>query len=443
MNMVKELTQKKKIFLHIGHGKTGTSSIQSVLANATADLEAANVLYPFAPGFEDAKKGFISSGNISSQNIDDGWLDYCVAQALQEQPDYKAYIFSSEIIFWHMDQFFLEFENYKKYCDFEIILTVRDPFDMFSSTYQQWVKRHGAVMSFMDFLVQQNFRECHATQALAILERLEELQVKVNVLNYTAVGRNIGSRVLGVMNVDDLAACHIAKNEIVNRSLDAAEFQLMLLINSVYGAEAGGKVSDALVNGLPGLPAMNFNFSNQSVARIKQNMQPFVDKINRRLPEGEKLGLQPKPCSDEATQFYILTSEQAAIAYEKLVSSFQEGLAASGLNPDGSTPLASLILLIFLGSASHSRIPINRQTHEVIVEECLAATCITGVCERFHHHHLLGYFDYFSAGGSAFMPHYIPISQQLSALAHAGLSPSDVLDLFAVIHRVKLRVVNG
>ena len=118
MNMVKELTPKKKIFLHIGHGKTGTSSIQSILANATADLEAANVLYPFAPGFEDAKKGFISSGNISSQNIDDGWLDYCVAQALQEQPDYKAYIFSSEFIFWHMDQFFLKFENYKEYCDF-------------------------------------------------------------------------------------------------------------------------------------------------------------------------------------------------------------------------------------------------------------------------------------------------------------------------------------
>jgi hypothetical protein len=443
MNMVKELTPKKKIFLHIGHGKTGTSSIQSILANATADLEAANVLYPFAPGFEDAKKGFISSGNISSQNIDDGWLDYCVAQALQEQPDYKAYIFSSEFIFWHMDQFFLKFENYKEYCDFEIILTVRDPFDMFSSTYQQWVKRHGAVMSFMDFLVQQNFRECHATQALAILERLEELHDKVNVLNYTAVGRNIGSRVLGVMNVDDLAACHIAKNEIVNRSLDAAEFQLMLLINSVYGAEAGGKVSDALVNGLPSLPAMNFNFSNQSVARIKRNMQPFVDKINRRLPEGEKLSLQPKLCYEEAIRCHFLTSEQGAIAYEKLVEFFQESPASSGLYPDESMPVASLLLLMFLGSSSHSRIPISRQIYDIIVEECQASTCHAGICERFLHHHLLGYFDYFPAGASAFLSHFIPISQQLNALAHAGLGPSEVLDLFAIIHRVKLRVANG
>ena len=443
MTILKKPTPKKKIFLHIGHGKTGTSSIQSVLANATDELEAANVLYPFAPGFEDAKKGFISSGNISSQNITDGWLDYCVAQAMQAQPDYKAYIFSSEIIFWYMDQFFSGFENYKDYCDFEIILSVRDPFDMFCSTYQQWVKRHGVAMSFMDFLVQQDFLECHATQALTILERLEELQVKVNVLNYTAIGHNIGSRVLGIMNVDDLAACYIAKNEIVNRSLDAAEFQLMLLINSVYGAEAGGKVSDALVNELPSLPAMTFYFPKQFVARIKQKMQPLVDKINRRLPEDERLSLQPKPCCDEDNRFHFLTSEQAAIAYEKLVNSFQEGLAASGLYPEKSMPVASLILLMFLGSASHSRIPITRQIHDIIVEECQAATCHTGVCERFQHHHLLGYFDYFSAGGSACMSHYIPISQQLSALAHSGLSPSEVLDLFAVIHRIKLRVANG
>ena len=95
-----------------------------------------------------------------------------------------------------------------------------------------------------------------------------------------------------------MAACYIAKNEIVNRSLDAAEFQLMLLINSVYGAEAGGKVSDALVNELPSLPAMTFYFPKQFVARIKQKMQPLVDKINRRLPEDERLSLQPKPCCD-------------------------------------------------------------------------------------------------------------------------------------------------
>jgi hypothetical protein len=225
--------------------------------------------------------------------------------------------------------------------------------------------------------------------------------------------------------------------------LDAAEFQLMLLINSVYGAEAGGKVSDALVNGLPSLPAMNFNFSNQSVARIKRNMQPFVDKINRRLPEGEKLSLQPKLCYEEAIRCHFFTSEQGAIAYEKLVEFFQESPASSGLYPDESMPVASLLLLMFLGSSSHSRIPISRQIYDIIVEECQASTCHAGICERFLHHHLLGYFDYFPAGASAFLSHFIPISQQLNALAHAGLGPSEVLDLFAIIHRVKLRVANG
>jgi hypothetical protein len=65
----------------------------------------------------------------------------------------------------------------------------------------------------------------------------------VNLLNYTAIGRNIGSRVLAALNINDLADCHIAENPIVNRSLDAAELQLLLLINFAFGVETGPKIT--------------------------------------------------------------------------------------------------------------------------------------------------------------------------------------------------------
>jgi hypothetical protein len=444
--LLEKSSHKKKIFLHIGHGKTGTSSIQSVLAKAQADLEAANILYPFDASFEDAKKGFISSGNIPPESIIN-WFEYCMMQVMQRQPNYNAYIFSSENLFWHMDQFFSEVENYREHFDFEIILSVRNPFDMLCSAYQQAVKRNGAAISFDEFLVEQDFLEFHAVQAVTILERLEALQVKVNLLNYTAIGRNIGSRILAALNINNLADCHMAENVTVNRSLDAAELQLLLLINFAFGAEAGAKVSDNLVNRLPSLSPAKLNFIEDSIVLIKSKMQPIVDQLNTRLPKSEQLNLHPSLCAaahvachDDVNRSHFLASDQAAIAYDVLVNYFKEVLGSASLNPEESMPVASLILFLFLGNASHSRLPINRQTYDVIIDECQVATCLSGLCESFDHNQLLGYLYYFSAGESAFLPQHLLISQQLNALSHAGLSPMEILDLFAVVHRVKLRV---
>lgn len=40
------------------------------------------------------------------------------------------------------------------------------------------------------------------------------------------------------------------------------------------------------------------------------------------------------------------------------------------MDPEESMPVASLILFLFLGHASYARIPINRQTYDVIIDEC-------------------------------------------------------------------------
>jgi hypothetical protein len=346
---------KKKIYLHIGHGKTGTSSIQSVLARAEADLKSANVLYPCAPGCEDAKKGLITSGNVPIQSLNDNWFVGCVVPAIQINPSYKTYIFSSEMIFYCMDSFFSGFQNCRKYLDFEFLLCVRNPFDMLGSVYQQQVKRSGVTLDFLDFLEQQDYLERNTIQALAVVERLEKLHLKVNVFNYSVVGRSVCSRVLEVMNVHDVASAHIVANEVVNRSLDAAELALILLINSVFGAVAGGRVSDSLVNGLPDIPSVKMACSESAVAIVKSKMQPFVDEINRRLPEDERLSLEPSACHEEAPRSHSLNGDQAVVAYDELVYCFKENLVSSRLKLDGLTPVASLILLFFLATLALTR----------------------------------------------------------------------------------------
>jgi len=342
-----------------------------------------------------------------------------------------------------MDSFFSGFQNCRKYLDFEFLLCVRNPFDMLGSVYQQQVKRSGVTLDFLDFLEQQDYLEHNTIQALAVVERLEKLHLKVNVFNYSVVGRSVCSRVLEVMNVHDVASAHIVANEVVNRSLDAAELALILLINSVFGAVAGGRVSDSLVNGLPDIPSVKMACSESAVAIVKSKMQPFVDEINRRLPEDERLSLEPSACHEEAPRSHSLNGDQAVVAYDELVYCFKENLVSSRLKLDGLTPVASLILLFFLGNAGFYQILVDWPLYALILEECRTANCPSGLCETFGPNQLLGYFDYFSNGDSPSFPKYILASQKLNALTHAGLTPAEILDLFAIVHRVKLRAAIG
>jgi len=53
-----------KLTLHIGHGKTGTSALQSFLALNENLLLEYGICYPKNYTFDAAKKGYISSGNL-------------------------------------------------------------------------------------------------------------------------------------------------------------------------------------------------------------------------------------------------------------------------------------------------------------------------------------------------------------------------------------------
>ena len=52
---------KKKIFIHIGHGKTATTYLQSCLALNRDKLLGFGIDYPEFSSFEKAKRGEISS----------------------------------------------------------------------------------------------------------------------------------------------------------------------------------------------------------------------------------------------------------------------------------------------------------------------------------------------------------------------------------------------
>jgi len=112
------------------------------------------------------------------------------------------------------------------------------------------------------------------------------------------------------------------------------------------------------------------------------------------------------------------------------------------LNADDLIPVTYLVLFL-LGNANNAEIFIDKNILSIIVEECQASTLHSGLCDSVNHNQLLGYFDYFSTGCPALSPQHILIPQKLKALFHAGLSQLEILDLFTLLHRVRLRVAIG
>ena len=143
--------KKTKLFLHIGHGKTGTSAIQSSLAIASDNLRGKGINYPIGSTLRDrASRLEITSGNWEPKP--DISLSEQVLSIAEQNQDDSAIILSSESLFWLIPELIKNKSQWENQLDLHIILAVREIEEMLSSEYQQRVKRHGDAMPLEQFL---------------------------------------------------------------------------------------------------------------------------------------------------------------------------------------------------------------------------------------------------------------------------------------------------
>ena len=139
---------KKTIVLHIGHGKTGSSYLQSCLALNRDKLLALGIDYPWHRSFAKATAGSISSGNG--------------ANFLKYLPDLNAeseiVVFSSEFLFANLlaSTQFKDLLNSEKY-RIEVLLYTRNLFEMKFSSWGQAVKRGGLTLDVNTTLLKNTF----------------------------------------------------------------------------------------------------------------------------------------------------------------------------------------------------------------------------------------------------------------------------------------------
>jgi hypothetical protein len=302
----------RKLYLHIGCGKTGSSALQIWMANNRENLCSQNILYPFRSGIT-LKDYEITSGNglelvnhIKSKNAD------AIIAANVKHGDHDI-LFSSEIFqtleVGHLSH--LRDLALKYHLDVHIIAFVRDVYDMAYSTYLQHLKRHGYDKSFQEYAMTLN-----TLMQFQVVENFSKYFKNIHLLHYEAEKNNgiekALCRCLGI-NAQSLPAMPQKK---VNRSLTFFESQLLLLFNQQYKKSFGSSdaemfstiISDRILQENPERETEIY-FDEQVCNHLQNTMGSCVESFNATYfhgrgihifnPEGKNILQDAPPVSDE------------------------------------------------------------------------------------------------------------------------------------------------
>jgi len=282
---------KTRIVLHAGHGKTGTSAIQSALAISTDALLKNGIWYPIDPNERQRAARFeITSGNWK-HNPTISLSQQCLQLAASNSAGHTI-VLSSESLFWHLTDFANQKDQWDDAVEVQVILAVRELEEMLSSEYQQRVKRHGESKPFEQFLRRRNFISSHHKKAAEVLERLSQQQIPVTLINYSRHKKTISERVFDAIECGELYPHDQMGNLVINRSLSQKELQMLMMINALYYDQfpwISARLSDALAKNLPNTETQRSRISPQSLEKLYEKNDEYLQIINSHLNPEEPL----------------------------------------------------------------------------------------------------------------------------------------------------------
>jgi len=286
----------KKIYLHIGAGKTGTSALQSQLAINRNRLMDHGYFYPEAKSDKLSSKFRISSGNavelgreLRSDNFNKKAICHIIENIVNNARG-NDIILSSEV----MQAFKLKnaefFKNIVNQLGYEIIVIyyVRAIADHVVSSYHQLLKRHNYSEDFDIFI--DGYIKRNKKRFLNVVERSIEVFGKDNLIlkNYDKVKNNLFKDFLNdILKIENYENFEII-NKRVNRSLTEEEVVLMKEFNKYCKAPISSKfISDALIHSNP---ESNYRMyiDKKSLDIITLMYDDEVNRLNLFLKESEK-----------------------------------------------------------------------------------------------------------------------------------------------------------
>ena len=283
--------KKTKLFLHIGHGKTGTSAIQSSLAIASDNLRGKGINYPIGSTLRDrASRLEITSGNWEPNS--NASLSEQLLSIAEKNQDNSVIILSSESLFWLIPELIKNKIQWENQLDMHIILAVREIEEMLSSEYQQRVKRHGDAMPLEQFIRARHFVSSHHEKAAEVIELMSQENITNTIINYSRHKKDISQVIFKIIGAEELYPAEQMSGAIINRSLSAKELEILITINALYYNKypwISTKISDALIKRHPKIEAQQCKISRQQLEKIYERNDHYLKTINACLEPCEQL----------------------------------------------------------------------------------------------------------------------------------------------------------
>jgi len=264
------------IFLHIGHGKTGSSAIQGFLASNANLLHELGFPYPDSGERERASRGWITSGN--------GCLVMDSSQPLVDNA-----IYSSELLHRRIRDLPNSSEVLTQISPKSILLITRDLHEHSWSAYNQQIKREGITQDYLGYL--ERAYGTHLDYLVWWIEVCKELKIDLKLWNYSRRKSTIVRDFLTeFLFIEDLSPFNFKYDiERVNRSLTLGELEIQRIFNSYQDSPGSEFLSDRWVNLLPELQAAPAPWSSEISDVLHSRFQSRIEEINLLIPEGEKI----------------------------------------------------------------------------------------------------------------------------------------------------------
>ncbi|SDI92010.1 hypothetical protein [Aliiruegeria lutimaris] len=300
----------RDVILHVGHGKTGTSAIQSWLAQNKRAVAAAGIVYPDHPSLSRARRCGVTSGNIRD---DVGALVERLEAEDLKWPTDRAILFSNELLFWKLEEIIEAYAHLRSRYNFKVVLFIRNPLEMANSAYHQRVKRGGETGSFEDHLQQ----EAHLLHAEHCHRLLSKTDIETRLINYSARSSEVVGAFIDALELEKGGTLgHVEKSMPirVNRSLSYFELELVKQLNKLSGRQSGWDFSDCLVELAPDIESYRFTAEGELLNRFQERFSASVDYFNGFLPAEDRLALESAPCDRQNGPQEIDARQLEAIA---------------------------------------------------------------------------------------------------------------------------------
>lgn len=276
-----------KIYLHIGHPKTGTSLIQSWLAvNAKILKDDYKIEYPTEDTdyYNKQKKGYISSGNkitFDSLNLDN------------LKKSNNTLLFSSEAFF----KSFITNDKIQyllKNRELKIFIYTRNVIEYLTSNWGQAIKSIKSYKDLKEHIANTNTKIFQILIDLIVF--LKEQNIDYVVRNYSNHKNNLIQTFLSdllSMNVD-INQFETPENVIVNRSHDEFELELLKNYNIKKMKNKNFKpsrnlLSDYFINLNPNIKSYKPSLDIDTYEIILTKYKDQIDTLNKLLPNTEKV----------------------------------------------------------------------------------------------------------------------------------------------------------